>query len=163
MFEDEDEKPELQCRMYESFYPAEVSIVMGKVTKIDLNEATVYLVEYRKTSKLRLSAVIPPVSVLTLKRMEAFRVLGGNVEAGEEKPLALEDIWKFETTFNEAKFVHSVFYSVADDLNMNLEVKTQLFISSLKKFQLRELFLCSGSLQARWLALFEGNEGSARR
>lgn len=58
MFEDEDEKPELQCRMYESLYPAEGSIVMGKVTKIDLNEATVYLVEYRKTSKLRLSAVI---------------------------------------------------------------------------------------------------------
>ncbi|CAN6866478.1 unnamed protein product, partial [Brassica oleracea var. botrytis] len=66
-------------------------------------------------------AVVPPVQVLTLRRMEAFRVAEVNAESGEifpdETPLSMT-----EKRFNEAKFVHSVIYSVADDMKMNLKL-----------------------------------------
>lgn len=82
------------------------------------------------------SVVTPPVCVLTLKRLEAFRVLQVNVEEGgiflDENPLLLNDIWEFETRFNEAKLVQSAIYSVADDMKMDLNVKQIYFRRAFK-------------------------------
>lgn len=121
----EEDGPQLKCRMYESRYPAEGDIVLGKVKHIEGREAVVHLVEYRKRSNLVLSAVVPPVRVLTLGRKEAFRVAHVDTESRvitlDEEPVPLVDLWAFEKRFNEAKFVHSVIFSVADEMKMDLK------------------------------------------
>lgn len=49
-----------------------------------------------------------------------------------ETPLSKAEMWAFEKRFNEAKFVHSVLFSVADDMHMNLKVTQYVIIYFLK-------------------------------
>ncbi|CAN6866470.1 hypothetical protein Bca4012_046813 [Brassica carinata] len=158
---DEETKPFLKSRMYESRYPSRGDIVMGKVKKIEGREAVVWLVEYKKSCKVVLSATVPPVRVLAEKRMEAFRVADVSVEERQiildETPLSKAEMWAFEKRFNEAKFVHSVLFSVADDLHMNLKDAYKLCdwpsYEELKTLHRDENFLACKNVSFRKLLL----------
>ena len=69
--------PNLKCRFYESRYPDQGSVVMGKVKKAEGNLASVWLVEYKKSSNLLLSS--ESIRVLKVGRQEPFRVEAVNV------------------------------------------------------------------------------------